>query len=263
MLIPKTQSYYFSSDPNTGAANISADGSSFQVVLNKPLGLPKNAKGATLGVISATIWNNSFNISQAIGNNVLRFVTGGTTYTSTIPDGLYQVSTLLNFIQLSLTSNGFPEDSISIAGDSSTQKIILTVKAGFQLDLTLDLRFILGFNSQIVPPAPSATDLTTYADKEAEFARVQLYQIKSDIVSGGIPVNNQNNNIIASVPITAPSGSQIVYQPFNLTEVDASELVGYTKNTFRVELLDQEGRPTPTNGEIYTFVLRFKYYLKE
>jgi hypothetical protein len=263
MLVPQTVSYFFSSDPNSGAQNVSADGSSFSVYLDRPLGLPTNAVGANLGVISATIWNNTFNISQNIGNNVLRYFDSGTPYTHVIPDGQYSVETLLNYIQLSLTVDGFPIDSIAITGDGSTQKVILTVKSNFQLDVTLDLRFILGFDSQLVPVAPSATDVTVYADNAAEFNRVDLYQIKSDIVSGGIPVNNLANNIIASVPITARSGSQIVYQPYNLTEVDASELVGYKKNTFRVELLDQLGRPTPTNGEIYTFVLRFKYFLKE
>jgi hypothetical protein len=264
MLVPQTVSYFFSSDPDSGAQNVSADGSAFSVYLDRPLGLPTNAVGATLGVISATIWNNTFNISADIGNNVFQYYENALLYNHVIPDGQYTVTTLLNFFQLSLTADGFPADSISIAGDSSTQKVIVTAKTLFQLDMTVDLRFILGFNSQLVPAVPNFTnDTTVYADNVAEFNRVDLYQIKSDIVSGGIPVNNQNNNIIASVPITARSGSQIVYQPFNLTEVNASELIGYKKNTFRVELLDQLGRPTPTNGEIYTFVLRFKYFLKE
>ena len=69
-LLQKQQSYFFSSDPRSGALNLSPDGSDFTVQLDRPISLPK-CLDATLEVTTASVWNVSPNVSALIGNNKL------------------------------------------------------------------------------------------------------------------------------------------------------------------------------------------------
>ena len=85
VLIPKSASFFFSSDSANQAQNVSADGSQFTVVLNSPLALPKGAMAATLSVSQANIWNTSYNISAAFGNNVFRFRSANNEHTIIFP----------------------------------------------------------------------------------------------------------------------------------------------------------------------------------
>ena len=85
------ESYFFSSDERNGAQNKSQDGSTFSVQLNNPISIPKESIYCTLEVSSATIWNNTPNISSAIGNNKLYLHTEvdadlGPDFVITIPD---------------------------------------------------------------------------------------------------------------------------------------------------------------------------------
>ena len=45
-----------------GADNVSSDGTSFEVTLQRPIIIPNDAVACEAGVISASIWNNSPNI---------------------------------------------------------------------------------------------------------------------------------------------------------------------------------------------------------
>ncbi len=72
--IMKEFSMTFSSDPLNGAVNISSApnnaGSSFQVVLNQPLSIPKDAKSAELAVTTFYGWWTILNLSI---NLMIRF----------------------------------------------------------------------------------------------------------------------------------------------------------------------------------------------
>jgi hypothetical protein len=261
-LLEKSFSYIFNSDPASGSQQLSPDGSSFSVTLNSPLSIPRSAVEATAGVIQANIWNTSPNISPAFNNNVFTFTTlqvPAGTYTINIPAGLYSLEGLNTFLSNQIVNLGLPANLITIGGDFATQKTILTFAfSGDSVDFTVpnSVRTVLGFNSQILT-APS-NNFSFYSDNVAAFNRNNSYIIASNIVSQGIPVNNQSSGIIATVPINITPGSQIVYQPQNVIWFDMSELIGNSKLNMTFRLLNQNLLPTPTL-DYWSFVILFRY----
>ena len=91
-LIKKELSYFFNSSESSGAVKIGNLGNRFQISLSSPIHIPAKAKYATLHVPTASVWNNSPNISTTIGNNKLYFSYQGTNYIINIADGLYGVA---------------------------------------------------------------------------------------------------------------------------------------------------------------------------
>lgn len=263
-LVQKQVNYFFSSDETLNARNVSADGSTFSVQLNSPLAIPRDAVGASIAVTQANIWNNSYNISADIGNNIFTYLQGVTPYANTIPDGQYSVSDLGAAISRALVENGHPADAIVLTGDSSTSKIIMTVDSGYQVDFTgaTSPFEIMGFTQVLVPAAIDESQTVNYAPNVARFNRVNSYLITSNILSNSIPTNSVSQGVIASVPIDVPSGSQIVYSPRHPIEIDATEMVSMAKNSFYFSLKDQSLRDVDTNDELWSFVLRLTYFVK-
>lgn len=271
VIIDKEMSIFFSSDEKNGAENVSSDGSSFQVSLNKPLSIPSAAVQCKMGITQASIWNTSANISPEFGNNIFSFITtdvsninqgGPITTNINIPEGLYSVIGLNTYMGTQFKNLGFPTNLITISGDDATQSIILTfLEAGTQVDFTVggSCREVLGFNARLSPEIPQAAGYSDYGDNEAAFNRTNSYLIRSDIVSYGIPINNKAANIIAQIPITAAPGSQINYQPTNILWCDASELIGQTRLNLSFVLNNQSLQPTPTSGDNWSFILTIAY----
>ena len=262
VIINKEMSIFFSSDEKNGAENVSSDGSSFQVSLNKPLSIPRAAVQCKLGITQASVWNTSANISPEFGNNVFSFITGSGITNISIPEGLYSVVGLNTYLGTQFTNLGFPTNLITISGDDATQSIILTfLEAGTQVDFTVggSCRGVLGFSARLSPEMPQAAGYSDYGDNEAAFNRTNSYLIRSDIVSYGIPINNKAANIIAQIPITAAPGSQINYQPTNILWCDASELIGQTRLNLSFVLNNQSLQVAPTSGDNWSFILTIAY----
>jgi len=260
VLIPKSASIFFSSDPSVGAKNISSDGSTFTVYLNTPIGIPKSAVDATIEISSASVWNTSFNISADFSNNNFTFTSSAVVHSITIPDGLYSLGGLNSYLATQFVNLTLSPSVISFSGDDATQRCVMTfLNAGDSVNFTVatSVREILGFNSRVVV-SPSA-GYNEYSDLSANFNRVNSYLIRSNIVSQGIPINNIGAGIITSIPITVPPGSQINYQPQHPIPVDASELIGQSKNVVTFSLLDQSLRTASTAGETYDFVMIFRW----
>ena len=262
-LIPQSMSFFFSSDPENKAQTVSAGGSQFTVVLDRPLALPKNAVNATLSIIQSSIWNTSPNVSPSFTNNIFRFRTSGNYYTITFPEGLYSLNGFGSFLAIQFANLQLPSNLFVISGDESTQRTIITfLNAGDLVDFTVanSVREILGFTSRVIT-APAAA-YNEYSDGPTNFNRVNSYLIRSNIVSQGIPINSIGANIIAQVPINVAPGSQINFQPQHPIPVDCSELIGFGKNVFQFSLCDQNLRPTPTAGETWDFVMVINYYIR-
>ena len=255
-LLVQTIPFIFNSDPASGAENVSPDGSSFQVSLNEPILVPKGAVDCRAGVLQSSIWNTAFNISTSFGNNRLRFTTTTApigTYTFTVPNGLYSIEGLNSYLSSQFVNLTLPPNLITISGDSATQKSIVTfLTSGNSIDFTVanSIREILGFNSVVIT-APSA-NFSFFSDSFASFNRVNSFIIQSNLVSEGIPVNNQSRGIIGSVPIDKPPGSQITYSPQNVIWFNARDLIGKRKINMTFSLLDQNLRPvaTPENWSL-------------
>lgn len=263
VLVSNTLSFFFSSDPKNGAQNISADGSTFYVYLNTPLTIPKSTVMCEIRVLQALIPYVDPNISVSLMNNTFQFTTSvapAGPHTIVFNTGLYSIDGLSSALSTALVNLGLPPNLFTISGDAATQKTILAfLTSGDSVDFTIanSIRTVLGFNSQVIV-APIA-NYNRYSENSAQFNIDTSYLITSDIVSAGIPVNNQQLGIIANVPITSSPGSQIVFQPFNPIHLDARELIANPKSNLRFTLSNQILSPVNTLMNTWSFVMEIKY----
>lgn len=264
-----TQSYIFSSDEANGAKNKSEEGASFEVQLSQPITIPKDAVNCTLECTQADIWYTTPNISERLNNNKLYVqVTAGPYDPAvwkvlTIPTGLWSVSALNAQISVLLQNEGLAPDLVTITANNATQKTVITVSAvDVYIDFTQNdtFRDLLGFNSQILGASTTVGEYYT-SDNTASFNSLNSYLVHSDLVAGGIPVNDTGANIIAQVPITSKPGFQIVYQPFNPSRTGLQELIGLPRNSFRVWLTDQNNNYIDTNNENYSIVIVIRFMM--
>jgi hypothetical protein len=262
-LITRQTSRAFSSSPANGAQNVSADGSSYSVTLQRPLVIPPGALDAELACLTATVWNTSPNISAAFGNNIFTYTTATApagTYTVNILEGLYSLTALSGYISNALVNNGHPAGLFGLAADDATQRsIVIISNVGDSVDLSVanSVAPILGFGAVVLTATVAGARF--YSTSTAAFNRVDQYLIRSNIVAGGLPVNANTTGIVANIPITVSPGSQIVYEPTNPIWVDATDLIASGRQNLDFALVDQLGRATPTAGEIYSCVLALRW----
>ncbi len=263
VLVPRVISLFFSSDTNVGAQNVSTDGSTFYVFLNNPIGIPKSAVSCDIRILQANIPYVNPNVSVDLANNTFRFTTAvapAGTYTIVFNTGLYSIEGLNSALSVALVNLMLPSNLFTFSGDNATQRAILSIlTSGDSVDFTVanSIRTVLGFNSGIIV-APTA-NYNAYGDTSAQFNIDTSYLIISDIVSAGIPVNNQQLGIIASIPITVTPGSQIIYQPFNPIYLDASELIAKQKSNIRFRLANQLLTSVDTLGDKWSFLMEIRY----
>lgn len=260
--------FIFSSDSETGAINISNDGSSFEVELETPLIIPKTAKTCYVSVDRSTIWWNIFNIKAGINDQFKISYDDGinplVTETLTINSGLYDIEHLNAAILFEIANVGtLPIDIIVLLPDTATQKSVFQFNyTGVQIDFTIanTFREILGFDSRLVPLAPSTITLQyEYSDNIASFNQIEYFLIHSDLVSRGIRINNSYNQTIEQVLIDVPPSSQIISTPFHPIFVPAPELIGETRKLLRFWLTDDKNNLVDTNNEIFSLRLVIHY----
>jgi len=183
----------------------------------------------------------------------------GTPYVIAIDTGLYSLAQLNGVLGRFFVNNSLPKNLIVFSGNDATQKTIVTFNyVGTQIDFTQanTIRTILGFNSQLVPAAPSTVVGENYESSvEAVFNRINFFYIRSTLVNNGLPINGVSGNIISQIPITAPPGSQINYSPQNVIAIEARNLIGKTIQQIRFELLDDQLRPVNTLSEYWSITL--------
>ena len=274
--VPYELTVLFSSDPAQGARPIGTDGSRFQIDMDTPLALgdPDNLgrrpTAVSLAVTRATVWNVSPNISPQDGfrNNELPIIAAGTPYLIVVPEGLYSLSALDGYLSSQFVNLGLSATLIRIAGNDATQSSVLVFEAaGDSVDFRTvagggvsnsTLRAILGFNAALYT-SPSA-GYSLQSPLPAAFNRVNSYLISTTAVNGLI-VNSNSTGVLSQIPIDVSPGSQITYDPRNVIRVPCPELAYGGRQRWDFALLDQSGRPTPTGGEYWTFVLSIRYFL--
>ena len=251
----RSQAYFFSSRPESGAQNVSADGSAFSVQFDTPLRVPPEASYCELGLAAASIWNTSPNISPAFSNNTLAGTILGTPFTLTFAEGLYSLDAV-NAEIVRQIPNG-----ISFKPVESQQKTELDLNADVLIDFSAPSSIVslLGF-----PPSAGVVGSPTLITKTLSPSTAQLNRnntllIRSDIVSGGLPVNSNARGIVGEVPINVVPGSLIQYQPQNILWFDASELIGNSRQNIRFELVNEAEQRVPTSGDAYSFVLMLRW----
>lgn len=264
--IPEEFNILVSSDPLNGARNRTADGSSFSVQLNTPIQIPAEAKHIHVSVPNSTIWNVVPNIIEGV-NDTMYITENANNYVIVIPQGLYDLPSLNNAIAIQLENEGALTNPsiLTLVADESTQKVIIKANyTGVSIDFTPDdtFRDILGFDARVVGPSTLAPE-NFIADNVAGFNVLEYFKIHSDIVPMGIQQNEDFDQTIAQVQISALPGSQIIDAPFLPAKSEASYLAGTKKKSIRFWLTDQRNNLVNTNGEYYSARITIAYLLPE
>lgn len=271
MLLKRTTSVTFNSDPLSGATPIGSDGSRFSINLNQALAFDAlTTVSVEAAVLQASIWNTSPNVSPAFSNNVFRFTTSAApagTYTVVFPQGLFSLSGIGNFISTQLINQGLPPGLFQFSGDDATQRAVMTIAtAGDSVDFAYpgSIGSLLGFSTAAAdnPIVAAVAGYNAYSQETANLNRNNDYAIRSTLVSAGIQTNAVAQGVIASIPIDQAPGSQINYSPLNPLWFSADELIGVGKQSLDFFLENQNGLPTPTGGQNWQFTLAFKHTLK-
>jgi len=77
------------------------------------------------------------------------------------------------------------------------------------------------------------------------------------VVTDGIKINNIGKGLIANIPITAPVGSIVNYEPVHPIKATMNERRGKPLQQFYVQIADDEGTALPQN-EDWSVILTFR-----
>ena len=260
MMVDEEISLIVSSNTANGASNKSSDGSYFEVNLDEPISIPREALNVTL----SEIWWVVPNIYTGVNDKL--YITGPSTtdvltnYVVTIPQGLYDLSALSQSILRELENQDAkisPYPLISLTPDDAQQKVQIRFNYNnVSIDMTPNdtFRNILGLNSAIYGPYATAP-YELVAPNIAGFNTVNYFLIHSDLTSRGIRFNNTFTQVISQILIDVPPGSQITYAPFNFPSIslDASRKV------MRFWLTNDKNERVNTNGENWSARVVIKY----
>lgn len=251
-----------SSSTSSGAKNKSSIGSSFSVILDRPILVPKTAKYCWVETQASEIWYTTPNILT--GDNDKIYVTDGSgSYTITIPQGLYDVPSLNEAIERQTVANGRPANEIVCIADLARSLIILEIASiGVSLDFTQTdtVREILGFDSSVLGPTV-ATFEQFEGPNVSRFNQIDYFLIHSDLVNKGLLQNNRYTQTIGQVLIDVPPASQILSRPQNPPRIPAMELIGDKKNFINVWLTDQNNTRVDTAGEDFSVRVVINYVI--
>jgi hypothetical protein len=260
-LVSKSIPILCNSNELRGALNKTKDGRKFEVQLNGVgLNIPKEAVQCSLSVDQVSVWNVSYNVSEEIKNNKLRYYQGDVWLEFLIPDGQYSVNGLNLALARHLElESGFGADYFTLIGRESDSRIIIKfTQANTKIDFSApnSIAPLLGFDPVEITPNSSLIAIGNFT---ARFNRINNYVIRSSLAPDGIPVNNNSANVIANVPIDVSPGNLITYSPRHPTEVNCDHLIGHQLSRFYIELVDQDLRPVDTVNENYYVLITIKY----
>jgi hypothetical protein len=244
VVVEKFNDIVVDSDPNNGALNVRDNGATFSVNFTPALSIPANAINPRVSVERLETFYTYPNISASIGNNKFYINEGATLYTVTIPDGLYSLLDQLEASILTLAENqGLTANAIELNPDEATQKVILVIN---QTNVSVDFK-------------PVSAPFSYFAPNVAGFNAINSLQLRSDLVNQGISQNNRFENILTTVQIDVPPGSQITYQPFRPLYASGESLRNANRSNVSFTLTDQDGVPVDTNNEVYSATIRITW----
>jgi hypothetical protein len=276
--IDHEDSYFFSSndDPATLGPAIFKDlnGSRFQVRMEPPISVPRDARAVTIGCISANILHVTPNIAAEYGNNTMYvnydYDDGGPQTLNLVlvfVDGNYTTDTLNSEAQRLLSSYDIPPTlaqkfspgALIISENTATQRVIIT--------LANNLSVLTSGSNNVMPTLGfTGGDLVStyngqnfYGDSTAQLNRVNSYLLHGDLIQGGIPLNSQQDNIFAQVDVDVAAGGNINFRPFNPLKVSGTHLQYGDKDLLTFYMTDEKNRPVNTLGENFTFTMVIKY----
>ena len=266
--LQKEFSMIISSDIDTGAINKSSDGSRFEIQLENGMEIPKGAHNCTIQVVNATIWNSVPNVitdaNDRITINGINTSDVGTTYTVTLPQGLYNLEQINSTIEYSLRDSGGkfdPLPMVSFTANEASNKVEMHVNYdGVQVDFSAarTIGQMLGFASTTFGDYAGAPD-TILATSVATLNAIDYFLIHSDLTTTGMRLNNSYNQTIAQALIDVSPGSQIISQPNHPPKIQCPHLIGSTRSHINFWLTDHQNEAVNTQGENYSMQIVVKY----
>jgi len=261
-------SWFLSSNPALGAANLSRNGSYFDVFLQEAFRIPENAFNTTVEMQSAVVWNQGFNIIDGV-NNVL-------TYTKAlagirqviIPPGNYDLHTFSGTVERLLLPD-VPAQSLSFQQKGGFVEMFIRVVdinnyiAQVEFNQPLSPNGELGFLPLVyVTTNTSSGDETTYTGQEAGpiIDGHRTWILSSSLCTRGVRINDVFLSALQTITFAqTPPNSQYVFTPPKPLVVP-TDLSQTTISTVTSYLTDaRTGTPVDTQEQYWSYVavLRF------
>ena len=199
-------------------------------------------KNSTISLHSLSIYNSTYNITSAFGNNTFSIVWLGTTYNFVMPDGYYTTSDIDYYIKQQMILNGLycttSNDTqnvyfISLRNNEVRYKCEISIyyiptqteattnnftkatnatwdfplsSTSPQLNLSSGLARILGFNQLSFPSTITNTNQTFLSNIAPQISPIYSYIITCNLCYSKF---NNVNDVFTQVPITKEFGSLI------------------------------------------------------
>jgi len=253
------------SNPQSGATNVSSNGSSFTTHFGSlPLELEENAYDIELRLVKATIWNTTPNVFSG-QNSEMSVVVGGTTYNLSFPTGLYSAVSLNEHLSYLLTNEGLTSDVVEFIPDYSINKMVLNIKASSVSVIfqgTTSIASVIGFNLGTYSTTASETSKVVVGQSTPLFNSINDYIIHCDLLTTGVRINKDFNQALDVIPITADIGRQIVYEPSIPRVHSVNHLSNEKRSSIRLWLTDENNNLVDTAGEYWQALMEIKYKIK-
>lgn len=251
----------------------------------------KSNSGDAVGVSCASIYNSTFNITSARGNNTITLIWNSATpvtYTFVIPDGYYSASDINNFLQqqmilnnLYCTINGGTQNvyfaeiqvnsvrySISLnlyylptSANATTLGYSKPTGASWNFpasnqtpQITIGSEFgnLIGLNSGTYPSAVSSSNVQFISTKSPVISPVDSYIMTCNLINNPFSIPN---NVFFTLPISASLGSLI---NFNSSEIVYNDISPNTYSQIVIQLYDQLFNKLNLNDISFTLTLAIR-----
>ena len=233
----------------------------------------------SMTVVSAEIPMTFYNVSAALGNNVILLTNGATTQILDISDGQYDATTIMTALNARKNGLGIVDLSFSLVGNRTTITSSTTItKMNFDVDATGNfaktnfksrLGWLLGFRSQFISPSTTFTK-TSDAFVDMTGSRY-LYLVVDEFSSCGnqssfvspLPMSLINKNVLARISLDKAFYPFLGVLPADSERYLVSDIRSYTGKVdiqkLNVQIANENGVIMNLNGADFSFCLRLEH----
>jgi hypothetical protein len=210
-----------------------------------------------IAIHELSIWYSWYNISTDYNNQVFRYYNGSSYKNITIPNGLYSIENLNDYVHAIMKSNGdytvvggIDTFDITLTPNYNTFKLDISISNSYRVDLTVGTLYqLFGFDAILVTSSQSGTsniNITNGVDK---------ILIHCDIATGGYK-SGQNSDVLMSFQANNEPSSLLEIKPFYAVFLPITQTGYLTK--MRIYITDQQNRRINLNNEGINMTLELK-----
>lgn len=234
------------------------------------LSLPNGwyANNNSMALEALYIYYSWRNISTSLNNNQFQYIFNGTTYTVTIPSGIYQYSDINSYLQQVMQSNGhYLVDNngvnvyyLSLQANAVAYSVLIQATpipsslptnwtnpnnislSGESPQFVFSGGFstVIGFTPGTYPSNPSTTPYAFNSQNIPKITTVTAINVNCNNLALNPLTNNQVLTTFTPQQTGATPGSLIAYVPYN---IDYVPVANTTHTSIQVSLTDQDGNP--------------------